>query len=172
MGGGQFDDDVPVTMDGSNMNMNSINAMFQGQPQQKSNNMQFDIKPGYTTTAEAPIDDKMPAFSNQLSGINVQAKAPLGFRRGGTKQNVGMSMSLLNEGIINRHGKPLGILGNILKASQEMPSGNKLFKASARSGMWRRHKLERSQESGVLHKLSSSFSHISKEQKKNSRNRH
>lgn len=139
----------------------------QDQPQQKAtlNNMEFEVKPGYTTTGDAPLYDKMS------SGMKVGAKGPLSF--GGSSKNA-MS-ALLNEGIMNPHGKPIGILGNILKASQEMPSG-KFMKPSARSDMWygtfsRRHKLERSQQNKPTHKhtRSSNLKHLLKDHKNKSK---
>lgn len=107
-----------------------------------------------------------------MNGIKVEAKSPLSY--GGSSKN-DMS-ALLNEGIMNTRGKPIGILGNILKASQEMPSGKEM-KLSSRSDMLlnggtfsRRHKLERSQQNTPTEKRtrSTNLKHLLKKHKNKS----
>jgi len=161
---------MPMSNYGNMVSMG--NNAYSEQPQQKAtlNNMEFDVKPGYTTTGDSPIY-KMSSLQD-MNGIKVEAKSPLSY--GGSSKN-DMS-ALLNEGIMNTRGKPIGILGNILKASQEMPSGKEM-KLSSRSDMLlnggtfsRRHKLERSQQNTPTEKRtrSTNLKHLLKKHKNKS----
>lgn len=141
-----------LSMPTGSSSLGNGNEIFQ-RSHEKSNDMMFDERPGYMADQNSPMDDKMPSYSNyklndDMNKLSMNAKNMMGFG-GPSKESI--SPFLAGVGLINRHRKPIGILGNILKASQSMPTG-RIIKPSTRSETnWyndgpfsRRQNLERS----------------------------
>ena len=147
---------------------NGMDGLFGRTPQQ-SNSMMFEEKPAYLANQNPPMDDKMSSSLSDLGGIKLDDKMPSFntknmFSYGGSPKNY--LSSLLDDGLMRGHGKPIGILGNILKASQSLPTG-RVVKPSARvtklvqwwSILSRRQKLERSKSIAKTGSQSSSEKH-------------
>jgi hypothetical protein len=141
-----------LSMPTGTSNVGNGNELF-GRTQQKINPMMFEEKPGYMAPNQnEPMDEKMSPLSDfklndDIKQFSFNAKGMMGF--GGPSKN-SISSFLDGGSLLKARGKPIGILGNILKASQAMPTG-RIVKPSTRSDSWfndgpfsRRHTLERS----------------------------
>uniref|UniRef100_A0A6P8H5E7 Uncharacterized protein LOC116288091 n=1 Tax=Actinia tenebrosa TaxID=6105 RepID=A0A6P8H5E7_ACTTE len=134
-----------LSMPTGSSSLGNGNEVFQ-RSQDKSNDMMFEERPRYKMNDKMPISDF--EFNDDINKMSMNAKNMMGF---GGPSKYTISSFLGGGGLVKGHGKPIGILGNILKASQAMPTG-RIVKPSSRSQTnWfndgpfsRRQNLERS----------------------------